>query len=174
MADSYVDNKVREAMIAAKGSRGLAQRMLITWALSDERLLQGMARPFLKAITGAAIEGAIRRGTAPQSSGVTRPQRALTKEALDAVLNQMGRSMPAPTPPPVEPVRSRTPAQALSAPPLPPRGTPGPPIPVKVAEAPELVPQLTPQTLYRPIGGKSNHEAAMRTIAAAFARKDPR
>lgn len=101
MADAYVDGKVREALVAAKGSRAMAQTLLMTWAAKDERLLLGMAQPFLKAITGAAIEGVARRGGA--ASGASRPAQrgatsgGLSREALERVLSRMGED-PAPRP----------------------------------------------------------------------------
>lgn len=108
MADAYVDGKVREALVAAKGSRAMAQRLLMTWAVKDERLLLGMAQPFLKAITGAAIEGVVRRGG---GAGAPRPaQRSLgpgglSREALERVLSRMGED---PTPRSAAPMQVAT------------------------------------------------------------------
>lgn len=100
MADAYVDGKVREALVAAKGSRAMAQKLLMAWAVKDERLLLGMAQPFLKAITGAAIEGVARRGgTAGASRPAQRsaPAGGLSREALERVLSRMGED-PSPRP----------------------------------------------------------------------------
>lgn len=100
MADAYVDGKVREALVAAKGSRAMAQKLLMTWAAKDDRLLLGMAQPFLKAITGAAIEGVARRGGA---GATARPaprattSGGLSREALERVLSRIGED-PAPRP----------------------------------------------------------------------------
>ncbi|RJF84947.1 hypothetical protein D3877_10805 [Azospirillum cavernae] len=99
MSNSYVDGKVREAILASKGSRALAQKILMSWAASDPDLLRGMAQPFLKAIVAAAIERAAR----PQSSAPTRARSGaaaggarpsasgLSRDALENVLNQLGR-----------------------------------------------------------------------------------
>jgi len=94
MADSYVETKVREALVAARGSRAVAQQMLMTWAEADDRLLRGLARPFLKAVTAAAVEGAVRRG-AGTSDGASRsaaPAQGarLSRDALERVLDRVG------------------------------------------------------------------------------------
>ena len=110
MADAYVDGKVREALVAAKGSRAMAQKLLMSWAAKDERLLLGMAQPFLKAITGAAIEGVARRGGA---GGPARPAQrgstsgGLSREALERVLSRMGED-PAPRPAAAAPMQVAT------------------------------------------------------------------
>ena len=62
MSSSYLDEKVRDALKAADGGRAMAQKTLMLWAWQDDRLLKEMARPFLKAIAAAALEGAVRRG----------------------------------------------------------------------------------------------------------------
>lgn len=92
MADSYVESKVREALVAARGSRAVAQQMLMNWAESDDRLLRGLARPFLKAVAAAAVEGAVRRGAAP-APGAARPQASgakLSRDALERVIARVG------------------------------------------------------------------------------------
>ena len=92
MSDSYLDGKVREALLAAKGSRSLAQNALMKWALTDERLLKAMAQPFIKAISGAAIAGAIKRGVSvPGMSGPPpKPAPKLSQNDLMQVLSQLG------------------------------------------------------------------------------------
>jgi hypothetical protein len=99
MSNSYVDGKVREAILASKGSRALAQKILMGWAASDPDLLRGMAQPFLKAIVAAAIERAARpqssapsRARAGAAAGGARPSASgLSRDALENVLNQLGR-----------------------------------------------------------------------------------
>jgi len=88
MADSYAQAKAREALAAAKGSRSVAQSLLMKWAASDDRLLRGMAQPFLKAISAAALEGTLR-----QASGKPQTDNAggrLSRDALEQVLSRMG------------------------------------------------------------------------------------
>ncbi|HYE48151.1 MAG TPA: hypothetical protein VEB20_01065 [Azospirillaceae bacterium] len=93
MAETYVSMKVREALAASQGSRAAAQRLLIVWALQDEQLLAGLCKPFLKAITGAAVQRVARgQSPAPPQPAVRRAQPAkpqLTQEQLDAVLSRL-------------------------------------------------------------------------------------
>lgn len=88
MSDSYVEGKVREALLAAKGSPSVAQKLLITWAVKDPDLLLGMAQPFLKAIAGAAVARAGRRAATPARPA--GPGGTLSREALERVLSRMG------------------------------------------------------------------------------------
>jgi hypothetical protein len=103
MSDSYVDGKVREALLQAKGSRSLAQQLLMQWALNDDRLLRGMAAPFIKAISGAAVAGAVKRGITVPGLGATAGARTasartasvttgtVSKADLARVLDRLGR-----------------------------------------------------------------------------------
>lgn len=158
MGNSYVDGKVREALMAAKGSRGMAQQLLMTWAAEDPQLLLGIAQPFLKAIAAAAIERGARGlgggnsgagGRAATSGGMRsggglRPNTALSREALESVLSRMGQD-PAPSPAP-------SPASAPARP-----GT------MRSATAAINAP-----------GGNVSHEKAMMAIAKAFVAKKVR
>lgn len=101
MSNSYVDGKVREAIMAAKGSRATAQKLLMAWAVEDPDLLRGIAQPFLKAIAAAAIERAARPASSNASArsraggstaGGARPSASgLSRDALENLLNQLGR-----------------------------------------------------------------------------------
>jgi hypothetical protein len=92
MSDSYLDGKVREALLAAKGSRTLAQNTLIAWAAKDDRLLRTMVQPFIKAISGDAIARAIKRGVTVPGLGGPPPKArpAVSQDDLRRVLSQMG------------------------------------------------------------------------------------
>lgn len=156
---SYVDGKVREALTVARGSRATAQKMIIQAALRDDRLLQGLAAPFLKAIVGAAIERVLRRSgdagsgavVASAGSRANPARQSLSPEALDAVLRQMGQNPPA----------AAAAAAAVAA-------------VVPVVAAPVASSSQAARILgggeARPAAG-ARHEAAMRTIAAAFSRR---
>lgn len=104
MSDTYVTLKIREALKAAGGSRGQAQRILVAMALEDEQLLRGLAKPFLKAIAGSAIERVARdirpaattrtaSAPPPTASGGLRAagSRRLSGAALDALVARMGQ-----------------------------------------------------------------------------------
>lgn len=157
MGNSYVDGKVREALRAAKGSRGGAQQLLMSWAVEDPQLLLGIAQPFLKAIAAAAIErgarglggGPAQGGRAPapggMRSGAARPNSALSREALESVLSRMGQDpAPAPAPAPSRPGVMRSATTMVNAP----GGNAS--------------------------GGDVSHEKAMMAIAKAFAAKKVR
>lgn len=85
MSDSYVAAKIREAVMAAEGSRARAQRILMTWAQADDRLLRGLAAPFMKAIVTSAVE----RATRPARGRAPAPRQELSPEALDLVLAKL-------------------------------------------------------------------------------------
>ncbi|CAO3374373.1 hypothetical protein [Azospirillum argentinense] len=152
MANSYVDGKVRDALVAAKGSRATAQKLLMAWAAEDPQLLLGISQPFLKAIAAAAIERGV-RPSAPSRSAPAQPGRSrgsldssLSKEALADVLSRLGRDPGEDTPAP--------------------RGRAAAPAPVKSA------------TMVVPVGkggqGGVTHEKAMMTLAKAFVAKKMR
>ena len=153
MGNSYVDGKVRDALVAAKGSRATAQKLLMAWAVEDPQLMQGIAQPFLKAIAAAAIERGARQlsGGGPQrAAGGGRPASStLSKEALADVLGRLGRDpdeMPA-----ARPAASGSGAAGSGA------GRPG-----AMRSATAVVHQA---------GGDIDHEKSMLTIAKAFAAK---
>lgn len=56
MTDSYVDAKIHEALKATQNDKHDAQKLLITWAVRDQALLLGLAKPHLKALALARIE----------------------------------------------------------------------------------------------------------------------
>lgn len=103
MSDTYVTLKIREALKAAQGSRSQAQRILTTWALDDEQLLRGLAKPFLKAIVGSAVDrvarggGAVTTASPAPGQGIARSARTtgsgpkkLPPHMLDAIIARMG------------------------------------------------------------------------------------
>lgn len=96
VTDAYVRNKVREAMVAAKGGRTTAQRLLMEWAEQDPRLLLGMARPFLKAVAAAALQTEMRRMDAGSRRPAPGGAGALSRDALAQVLSRMGDEPPPP------------------------------------------------------------------------------
>lgn len=133
MNSSYLDSKVREALVAARGSKSGAQALLMRWAAQDELLLRAMAQPFLKAIAGAAIATAGKRGVsvapqpgnaaAAQGRGRTAPAplspAPLSKDALARILDRVGRND--------DPAPGSAPAAAPAKPGSPPGAKPSPP-----------------------------------------------
>ncbi|CAK0778107.1 conserved hypothetical protein [uncultured Gammaproteobacteria bacterium] len=145
MSDSYVDDKVREALAACSGSRGQAQLLLIRWAIKDQRLLLGMCQPFLKAISTAAVERVVRRGGAtPMAARTAQPAAVLPKDVLNSVLDRIGQGG-----------LGGGLGGGSSV------GFGGGPAPVSVSARPEP-------------GQATSQEASLRTIAAAFGRKPGR
>lgn len=113
MSDPYVAARIREALVAAEGSRARARRILLGWVQEDDRLLRGLAAPFLKAIVTGAVERATRpRPPAPASAAAEVPRRELSPEALDLVLSQMGRRQPGAAAPRPAPAPASGPAAA--------------------------------------------------------------
>lgn len=111
MNTSYLDAKVREALVASRGSKAGAQALLMNWAAQDELLLRAMAQPFLKAIAGAAVATAGKRGVSvapqiqsvatgvigPRGRAASTPAPTLSKEALAKILDRVGQNdTPAP------------------------------------------------------------------------------
>jgi len=92
MSDPYLDAKVREAAAQASGSKRLAQKTLVSWALKDERLMLSLVRPYLPAIVAAAVDRAMKRGVVPPLQATAARPQTLSREALDSVVDQIGRA----------------------------------------------------------------------------------
>lgn len=156
MSDSYLDGKVREALLAAKGSRSMAQNLLMTWAMKDERLLRFMAQPFLKAISGAAVAGAIKRGVTVPGLGLPtpKPKPQVSQQELLSLLGRLGQGDEA------EAEDRLSPADILGGGAAPKPGAAATPVrrPAAAAAAAPIADQAT----------------AMRTLAAVYARKKQR
>jgi hypothetical protein len=60
MTDEYVRMKIAEALATAGNDRHDAQKLVITWAVRDQALLLGMAKPHLKAIAAALVDHSMR------------------------------------------------------------------------------------------------------------------
>ncbi len=60
MSEDYVTAKIHEALKATGGDKKDAQKLLITWAVRDQALLLGLAKPHLKGLVSARIDGAVR------------------------------------------------------------------------------------------------------------------
>lgn len=60
MSDEYINAKIAEALKATDGDKHDAQKLLITWAVRDQQLLLGLAKPHLKALVSARIDQTVR------------------------------------------------------------------------------------------------------------------
>lgn len=107
-SDAYVIGKVREALVQARGDAAAAQRLLLAWAARDGRLLRGLVTPFIKGIVAHAVTRVAAASARPAPAAKPGPGRpaapprrqTLTPEALDQVLNQLGKRIGTADPPP--------------------------------------------------------------------------
>jgi len=81
MTDDYVKSRILEALKATDGDKRDAQKLLITWAVRDQPLLLGLAKPHLKALAAARIEE-VARGSKKSGSGDAKD----LKEGLEAAI----------------------------------------------------------------------------------------
>ncbi|HAX92057.1 MAG TPA: hypothetical protein DCY07_07620 [Rhodospirillaceae bacterium] len=56
MPDQYLTAKIHEALKATSGDKKDAQKLLITWAVRDQALLLGLAKPHLKELAATQID----------------------------------------------------------------------------------------------------------------------
>lgn len=61
MAQGYVEERARQALVKARGNRAEATRLLVRLAGADQKLLAELTRPFLGAIANQAIDWTFRR-----------------------------------------------------------------------------------------------------------------
>ena len=70
MSEDYVRSKIKEALKARDGDKLEAQKLLITWAVRDQPLLLGLAKPHLKTIIAERISAAVKKtGTSAADTG---------------------------------------------------------------------------------------------------------
>jgi len=113
--DSYTIGKVRQALQSAKGSRTVAQKLLIDWAERDPRLLIGLTRNVLPAVVGtvlARVGGTTADAPAPVvRAGPPRPvvapaPQTTVASALNTVIDRnaprFGLNDGSATPPPAQ------------------------------------------------------------------------
>lgn len=55
MTDAYLNSKAQEALKATNGDKKDAAKLLITWAVRDQALLLGLAKPHLKSLVETHI-----------------------------------------------------------------------------------------------------------------------
>ncbi|MGE0109372.1 MAG: hypothetical protein AB7S81_06395 [Bdellovibrionales bacterium] len=59
MTVSYLTAKVKEALEATDNNKRDAQKLLVTWAVRDQQLLLGLAKPHLKPLIDEKIDEAL-------------------------------------------------------------------------------------------------------------------
>jgi hypothetical protein len=111
--DTYTIGKVRQALEAAKGSRTVAQKLLMDWAERDPRLLIGLTRNVLPAVIGTMLArvGGGGQGTTPAvvRAGPPRPVAPPATTMATALNTVIDRNAPrfglndgSATPPPAQ------------------------------------------------------------------------
>jgi len=86
MTDRPVDSRIRDLLREAGGDRSRAARALARQAARDPALLAALAGPYLDGIAAHAV------GRVAKGQGAREPaQKALTAEAMDAVVGRLGR-----------------------------------------------------------------------------------
>lgn len=86
MTDDYVRAKIREALAATGNDRHDAQKLLITWAVRDQALLLGIAKPHLRAITSGLLEHAVRTAAKRDADTDSGPDQ-ISRSAIDTILS---------------------------------------------------------------------------------------
>ncbi len=83
MTVSYVTAKVKEALEATGNNKRDAQKLLVTWAVRDQQLLLGFAKPHLKGLVADKV-GDILNKEKKKSSG------KLNKKEIEAIAKEHG------------------------------------------------------------------------------------
>lgn len=114
MSEDYITAKIHEALKATDGDKRDAQKLLITWAVRDQALLLGLAKPHLKALAIAKIEEVMR--ASKKSGGNSKAE--LSKEDVQALIKghtQGEKRKPVAVPPPKSSARQASVMHQLAA-----------------------------------------------------------
>lgn len=85
MADDYLHSKVFEALKATDGHRHDAQKLIITWAVRDVKLLLALAKPHLKAIVTGVIDHVLRMDGHKNDEGSAHDEH-IARGTIDSIL----------------------------------------------------------------------------------------
>ena len=102
MSDRYVTAKIHEALKATDHDIHDAQKLIITWAVRDQPLLLGLAKPHLKALALARIDDVNRRAG---ELGVTSDEEV---ESMILTHSEGEKRSPVKVPPPKPSKRQST------------------------------------------------------------------
>ena len=97
MSDHYVDSKINEALKATNGDEKDAVKLIITWAVRDQALLLGLAKPELKNLASERVHAAL-RSTKKGSTAPAHPKE--NKEAIVFAAGKGEKRQPVKVPPP--------------------------------------------------------------------------
>ncbi|MEQ8965266.1 MAG: hypothetical protein RID91_05530 [Azospirillaceae bacterium] len=94
MTDRSMDARIHDLLTQAKGDRSRASKALARAAAKDPDLLRSLVGPYLDGIAAHAV-GRVAEGRAaaggPGRKGAPARQKALTSEAMDAVVGRLGK-----------------------------------------------------------------------------------
>jgi hypothetical protein len=127
MRNTDVDRKVREAVVAARGDAPRAVNLLMKAAQQDPALLYAFTAPYLQGILFHAVQETLKKlkGAAKAKTTAATPRkRELSREAMDALIDEMRQNIPSPPPAPPRPPRNA--AEALASLGRDPNGPPPP------------------------------------------------
>src|SRR5579863_471929 len=128
MRNSDIDRKVREAVVAARGDGPRAVNLLMKAAQQDPTLLYAFTAPYLQGILFHAVQETLKKlkgaAKAKTTTAGTPRKRELSREAMDALIDEMRQNIPSPPPPPPRPPRNA--AEALASLGRDPNGPPPP------------------------------------------------
>ncbi|MEJ0062910.1 MAG: hypothetical protein WDO70_06830 [Alphaproteobacteria bacterium] len=93
MTEDYAQTKARQALSAMRGNKDEAQKLLIAWAVRDQTLLLGLAKPHMKSMASFALDQAAKE--IAEHGGVKGG--TLPPDILSRIMDQVGlrRSVPA-------------------------------------------------------------------------------
>src|ERR1700735_3065738 len=112
MTDEYVRKKIAEALASSGNDRHDAQKLLITWAVRDQALLLGTAKPHLKAIAAALVDHAMRTKDKKPDAGADNFSK---KEIDNMISSKSDRRNPRHVPPPKSTERQANVMRKLAA-----------------------------------------------------------
>ncbi len=148
MSHPYLQAKLKDAILAARGDRTTAVRLLMETAAKDSALLAALTQPYLQGIAFQAVDRVLQKlqsrgqpnrvvpGTAPAK------KRELPPEALDNIVETLSQRIPTP---PRQAKAPLTPEEMLNSIGIDPNGPP-------------------------PSPAGQRHKSAIATMAASFKR----
>src|SRR5215471_7088609 len=127
MRNSDVDRKVREAVVAARGDGPRAVSLLMKAAQQDPALLYAVTSPYLQGILFHAVQEQLKKlksAVKAKAGAKAAPKKELSREAMDALIEELQNNTPSPPPAPPRPPRNA--AEALASLGRDPNGPPPP------------------------------------------------
>lgn len=113
MTISYVIVKVKEALEVTGNDKRDAQKLLVTWAVRDQQLLLGFAKPHLKGLVASQVEDVLSKGKKKSADAV------LSKKDMDAIVKghatKNEKRKPSKVPPPKSSAHQATMMHKLAA-----------------------------------------------------------